>query len=82
VKLNAAIVEHLLAFQPFRRFVLVTVRGQEYVVNSPKDYRVLGEVDTLFWTEDGTADFLDLKLVEQIRMDDDFGFAEFKQMWK
>jgi hypothetical protein len=78
--MNAEIVRRLLAFQPFKRFFLVTVSGHEYEVTSPKHYQVLTESETLFWTEDGTGDFLDLNLVERIRMDDDFGFHELSQL--
>ena len=78
--MNAELERQLLALQPFKRFVLVTITGHEYEVKSPKHYQVLTESETLFWAEDGTADFVDLNLVERIRMDDDFGFHELSQL--
>ena len=78
--MHASIVQQLLKFEPFKRFVLITAAGHEYEVNSPKHYRILDESDVLFWTEDGTGDFIDLKLVERIRVDDDFGFVELDRL--
>jgi hypothetical protein len=78
--MDGALIANLLSLRPFRRFVIVTLSGHEYEVKSPEHYRVIRDGDVLFWTEDGTSDFLDLKMVERIRMDDDFGFSELDQM--
>ena len=80
--MNGDIVRRLLAFEPFKRFSLVTTTGHEYEVKSPGNYRVIGEADTLFWSEDGTADFIDLKLIERVRIDDDFGPVELDRLWE
>ena len=34
--MDGALVKSLLAFRPFRRFVLVTLSGHEYEVNVPE----------------------------------------------
>jgi hypothetical protein len=78
--MDGSLVASLLAHRPFRRFVIVTLSGHEYEVKSPEHYRVIRDGDVLFWTEDGTGDFLDLKMVERIRMPDHFGFAELDQL--
>jgi len=80
--MNGAVIGELLKLRPFRRFVLVTVSGHEYEIQQPQNCRVLGEAETLVWSHEGTTDFVDLKLIERIRMDDDFGFAEVEQIWK
>ena len=80
--MDGTLISRLLALRPFRRFVIVTLSSHEYEVDSPDRYRVLSEHDVLFWTQDGTSDFLDLKMIERIRMDDDFGLAELEQLPK
>ena len=80
--MNSAILEHLLKFKPFARLQLVTVSKHEYEIKRPTELRVLGKMETAVWSVDGNTDFIDLKLIERIRVDDDFGFAELERMFE
>jgi hypothetical protein len=71
--LNTEIVHHLLAFRPYKRLILM-IGLQEIEIERPEDARVV--------SVDGTADFYDLRLVERIKINDDFGFDELKRMLK
>jgi hypothetical protein len=79
--MDANVVSRLLAFRPFKRFYLCIGRDEVFI-ERPEHAKLLGDTETLFVSEDGTADFYDLRLVERIRVDDDFGFDELGRMWK
>ena len=68
-------------FRPFKRLWL-HLGDHEIEIARPEDVRVLAEVDTLVSSVDGNTDFYDLRLIERVRVDDDFGFVELGQMWK
>jgi hypothetical protein len=79
--MNAAVLKRLLAFRPFKRLYLC-IGDHEIEVNRPEDVRILEEAETLVWSVDGTTDLYDLRLIERVRIDDDFGFDELDRMWK
>jgi hypothetical protein len=79
--LNAELIKRLMALRPSRRFYLCGASAEEYEVADPKHWRSWTR-RTCVWAEDGTTDFLDLKLIERVRMDDDFGPAELEQIWR
>jgi hypothetical protein len=78
---DSAVVERLLSLRPFRRFVIFA-GSHDWAVDRPENLRVLRGIDTLVWSWKGTTDFIDLKLVERIKIEDDFGFAELDEFWK
>jgi hypothetical protein len=79
--LDVQVLERLLAFRPFKRLYLC-IGDHELAIDRPQDVKILSEIETLVWSVDGTTDFYDLKLVDRIRVDDDFGFDELRQIWK
>ena len=79
--MSSDVVKRLLKKRPFTRFVLCLITEHEYEVDNVEHWRLLGE-DVIVRSAEGMTDLIDLKLVERIRIDEGFGFAELERLWK
>ncbi len=76
-----SVVRALASLRPFRKFYLVSGE-KEWFVEGPNEIWVPEEADFAFYGSDGTTDIVNLSMVTHVRIDDDFGIVEAKQMWQ
>ena len=75
--MDAALVAKLLS-RSFKPFDLITVSGHEYHVEKPDHCRVLADHTVCVWDTKGDVELIDLKLVERVRINENFGFSKFE----
>jgi len=79
--MDAAIVMRLLS-GPFKPFDLITVSGHEYLVEDAQHCRLFGDHTVFVWSQSGDVELIDLKLVERVRINENFSFSKFENYLK
>jgi hypothetical protein len=75
------VVRLLLEFRPFKKFYLVA-GSREWFVETPKHLWIPDDSEVGFFGSEGTTDVLNMSRIEYVRIDDDFGMSEARQMMK